>query len=162
MRIRRASLAPRNCQRVLGLSTTRNTTTLFINIINMFGTKSAITLVLLAATAVWSAVSPDETCGNDGAGAKKGYTCPSAIKCCSPNGYCGATDEYCLKTVGCQSKYSNSTSACIDPVDKVSISPDGTCGEDGVGEYGYRCPSGGNQACCSLSCVHLFLFFFYT
>ncbi|KAK6948824.1 hypothetical protein Daesc_010595 [Daldinia eschscholtzii] len=97
----------------------------------MFGAKAALFTILLAATAVWSEVSPDETCGVDKAGNKKGYTCPGEKKCCSANGYCGSTDEYCLKTVGCQSKYSNATAACIDPVDGKTISPD---------EYPYGVP----------------------
>ncbi|KAI1408651.1 amidohydrolase family-domain-containing protein [Hypoxylon sp. FL1857] len=116
----------------------------------MFGPKTALAIVLLAATAVWSEVSPDETCGTTKAGNNKGYTCPSAIKCCSANGYCGATDEYCLTTAGCQDKFSNATGACTKPVDGVSISPDGTCGSEGAGKYGYKCPSEGGS-CCSVA-----------
>lgn len=120
----------------------------------MFGAKSSLVIVLLAATAVWSEVSPDETCGNDEAGNDEGYTCPGEIKCCSVNGYCGSTDEYCLTTAGCQDEFSNSTSACTEPVDGVSISPDGTCGSEGAGEYGYRCPTEGGS-CCSVAYISL-------
>ncbi|KAI1388098.1 amidohydrolase family-domain-containing protein [Hypoxylon trugodes] len=116
----------------------------------MIGPKSAIAIVLILATAVWSEVSPDETCGVDKAGNKKGYTCPGTIKCCSASGYCGATDEYCLTTAGCQDKYSNATGSCIKPVDGVSISPDGTCGSEGAGKYGYHCPTEGGT-CCSVA-----------
>ncbi|XXG95309.1 hypothetical protein Hte_001570 [Hypoxylon texense] len=112
----------------------------------MFGLKSALAIALLAATAVWSDVSPDETCGEE-----NGYTCPGEIKCCSVNGFCGSTDEYCLTTAGCQSEFSNSTSACTEPVDGVSISPDGTCGSEGAGEYGYRCPTEDGNSCCSIA-----------
>ncbi|KAI1134623.1 amidohydrolase family-domain-containing protein [Hypoxylon sp. FL0543] len=116
----------------------------------MFGPKTVLAIILLAATAVWSEVSPDETCGTTNAGNNKGYTCPSAIKCCSANGYCGAADEYCLTTAGCQDKFSNATGSCIEPVDGVSISPDGTCGTEGAGKYGYKCPSEGGS-CCSVA-----------
>ncbi|OTA98063.1 carbohydrate-binding module family 18 protein [Hypoxylon sp. CI-4A] len=116
----------------------------------MFGPKTALAIILLAATAVWSDVSPDETCGMDGAGNDNGYTCPGEIKCCSVNGYCGATDEYCLTTTGCQDQYSNATGSCNEPVDGVSISPDGTCGIVSAGEYGYKCPSEG-ATCCSVA-----------
>ncbi|KAI0853609.1 carbohydrate-binding module family 18 protein [Daldinia vernicosa] len=116
----------------------------------MLGAKAALVTILLAATAVWSDVSPDETCGVEKAGDNNGYTCPGEKKCCSANGYCGSTDEYCLKTVGCQSKYSNATAACIDPIDGETISPDGTCGSEGAGQYGYRCPTEGGS-CCSIA-----------
>ncbi|KAI0377341.1 amidohydrolase family-domain-containing protein [Hypomontagnella monticulosa] len=112
----------------------------------MFGAKTAFALILLAATAVFSDVSPDETCGLTKAGNNKGYTCPGEKKCCSSNGYCGSTDEYCLTTVGCQTKYSNATAACVAPVAGKTISPDGTCGSAGAGKYGYVCPSSGAMA----------------
>ncbi|KAI0097053.1 carbohydrate-binding module family 18 protein [Hypoxylon sp. NC0597] len=99
----------------------------------MFGPKTALAIVLLAATAVWSEVSPDQTCGTAKGGNNKGYTCPSEIKCCSGSGFCGASDAHCFTTTGCQDKFSNATGSCIKPVDGVSISPDGTCGSVGAG-----------------------------
>lgn len=121
--------------------------------VTMFGAKTAFALVLLAATAVFSDVSPDETCGLTKAGNSKGYTCPGEKKCCSSNGYCGSTDEYCLTTVGCQTRYSNATAACVAPVAGKTISPDGTCGSTEAGKYGYVCPSTGGT-CCSVAYVY--------
>ncbi|OTA56641.1 carbohydrate-binding module family 18 protein [Hypoxylon sp. EC38] len=118
----------------------------------MFGPKTALAIILLAATAVWSEVSPDQTCGVAKAGNNKGYTCPIEIKCCGGSGYCGASDAHCLTTVGCQDKYSNVTGSCTKPIDGVSISPDGTCGFAGVGKHGYKCPSEHSQ-CCSVAYV---------
>lgn len=117
----------------------------------MFSVKSTLAIALLAATAVWADVSPDETCGDE-----NGYTCPGEIKCCSVNGFCGSTDAYCLTTAGCQGEFSNSTAACTKPVDGVSISPDGTCGTEGAGEYGYRCGTEDGNSCCSTAYVSIF------
>ncbi|KAI0173074.1 carbohydrate-binding module family 18 protein [Hypoxylon sp. FL1284] len=110
----------------------------------MFSLKSTLAVALLAVAAVWADESPDGTCGGEAA-----YTCPGDTKCCSTHGFCGATDEYCLTTAGCQAEFSNSADSCTEPVDKVSISPDGTCGSEGAGEYGYRCPAEGETTCCS-------------
>lgn len=79
-----------------------------------------------------------------------GYTCPEDAACCSQHGYCGADDTYCLTTAGCQADYSNSTGACREPEPDVSLSIDGTCGIQGAGEHGYRCPGSSTVAsCCS-------------
>ncbi|KAL2196934.1 carbohydrate-binding module family 18 protein [Corynascus similis CBS 632.67] len=92
-------------------------------------------------------VSPDNTCGGD-----NGYTCPEELACCSQHGYCGATDEFCLTTAGCQADYSNSTAACHEPVPGESVSVDGTCGTEGAGTEGYRCPANATvTSCCSAS-----------
>ncbi|KAI1076908.1 carbohydrate-binding module family 18 protein [Whalleya microplaca] len=109
-----------------------------------------VTVGLLAATA-WSAVSPDGSCGIEGGGADNGYTCPEEIACCSQNGYCGSTDEFCLTSMGCQGDFSNATAACTEPVDGTTISPDGTCGSEGAGVYGYKCPAEGEGTCCSIA-----------
>ena len=96
------------------------------------------------------AVSPDNTCG----AANSGYTCPSAAPCCSQYGYCGSTDAFCLTTATCQTRYSNSSSACYAPKPGVSISVDGTCGTTGVGKNGYRCPGNATVvSCCSVAYV---------
>lgn len=95
-------------------------------------------------------MSPDKTCGTTGAGEDKGYTCLESDACCSSYGYCGTGDEFCLTTAGCQSEFSNSTSACTEPVPGKSISVDGTCGITDAGSVGYVCPA--NQtSCCSAS-----------
>jgi hypothetical protein len=92
------------------------------------------------------AVSPDKTCG----ASNSGYTCPRDAACCSQYGYCGATDAFCLTTAGCQARYSNSSSACHAPRSGVSLSVDGTCGNEGAGENGYRCPGNATAvSCCS-------------
>ncbi|KAL7622644.1 hypothetical protein AAE478_008157 [Parahypoxylon ruwenzoriense] len=116
----------------------------------MYAALSTLGLVLLLATVVRPALSPDGTCGDEKAGNNKGYTCPGDKKCCSPSGYCGATDEYCLTSVGCQTKFSNATGACADPVNGTTVSPDGTCGSEGAGQFGYRCPKAG-ETCCSIA-----------
>ncbi|KAK4155859.1 carbohydrate-binding module family 18 protein [Chaetomidium leptoderma] len=94
------------------------------------------------------AVSPDMTCGS----ANSRYTCPSEAKCCSKYGYCGTTEDFCLTTAGCQTAYSNTTSACQPPKSGVSLSIDGTCGSTGAGKNGYRCPGNATvTSCCSAS-----------
>jgi len=105
-----------------------------------------------------SVVSPNKTCGLVIGGNNQGWTCPGDAACCSQYGYCGSTDEFCLTTAGCQSRYSNATNACQAPRSGVSISPDGTCGSTGVGKNGYRCPGTGTT-CCSAR-YFFFLFFF--
>ncbi|KAI5919590.1 carbohydrate-binding module family 18 protein [Camillea tinctor] len=107
-------------------------------------------VVTILATTAWSDVSPDGSCGMENGGANNGYTCPGDLKCCSVNGYCGSTDEFCLTSVGCQATYSNDTAACVEPVDGTTISPDGTCGTEGAGEFGYVCPGEG-YTCCSVA-----------
>ncbi|KAK0636449.1 hypothetical protein B0T17DRAFT_82033 [Bombardia bombarda] len=95
------------------------------------------------------AVSPNLTCGTTLAGQNNGYTCPGGnTSCCSVYGYCGTGDAFCLTTAGCQSRYSNASSACYTPKSGVSISVDGTCGAIGAGKAGYRCPTSG-ATCCS-------------
>ncbi|KAK0744090.1 hypothetical protein B0T18DRAFT_196227 [Schizothecium vesticola] len=98
------------------------------------------------------AVSPDQTCGNLKAGANKGYTCPGTAACCSSYGYCGTASDFCLTTAGCQTQFSNSSSACHAPKSGVDVTIDGTCGSTGVGKLGYRCAANGTfSACCSSS-----------
>ena len=106
--------------------------------------------VVLLAVAARADVSPDGSCGLAGAGEENGYTCPGDVQCCGASGWCGTTEAHCLITVGCQAEYSNSTAACTEPVPGTTISPDGTCGTEGAGEYGYVCPSEG-YTCCSSS-----------
>ena len=99
-------------------------------------------------------VSPDNSCG-----ATSSYTCPSSAPCCSQYGYCGSTENFCLTTAACQTRYSNSSSACYAPKPGVSISVDGTCGSTGVGKNGYRCPGNTTAvSCCSVAYVLLLLF----
>ncbi|PMD55874.1 carbohydrate esterase family 4 protein [Hyaloscypha bicolor E] len=88
-------------------------------------------------------VSPDNTCGKSGTGGgADGYTCPSTLPCCSVNGFCGSTNEYCLTTSGCQSAFGNCTAPSVG-----TISPDETCGITGAGTVGYTC--GAASPCCS-------------
>jgi hypothetical protein len=88
-------------------------------------------------------VSPDNTCGENGTGGgADGYTCPSTLPCCSINGFCGSTNEYCLTTAGCQSAFGNCTAPSVG-----TISPDETCGITGAGTVGYTCDAA--SPCCS-------------
>ncbi|KAK3682958.1 hypothetical protein B0T22DRAFT_386246, partial [Podospora appendiculata] len=93
--------------------------------------------------------SPDLTCGVRTGGT---YSCPSHAPCCSMSGYCGTGDSYCLTSLGCQAKYSapGGVASCYAPVDKVTITPDNTCGTTGAGVYGYRCPSTSFNCCSGL------------
>ncbi len=89
------------------------------------------------------AISPDNTCGKNGTGGgADGYTCPPALPCCSANGFCGSTNDFCLTTAGCQSAFGNCTAPSAG-----TISPDMTCGLTGAGTAGYTCPS--DASCCS-------------
>ena len=89
------------------------------------------------------AISPDNTCGNNGTGGgADGYMCPSTLPCCSVNGFCGSTSEYCLTTAGCQDAFGNCTAPSAG-----TISPDETCGIIGAGTAGYTCDSA--SPCCS-------------
>ncbi|KAK4110293.1 carbohydrate-binding module family 18 protein [Canariomyces notabilis] len=92
-------------------------------------------------------VSPNKTCGLVEAGGNRGYTCPSDASCCSRYGYCGTGDIFCLTTAGCQSRYSNSSAACVAPRNGTTVSIDGTCGMTGAGRNGYRCPANGTTCC---------------
>ncbi|KAH8660903.1 hypothetical protein BGZ60DRAFT_433743 [Tricladium varicosporioides] len=94
------------------------------------------------------ALSPDNTCGLQNSGQNNGYTCPSSLPCCSPSGFCGSGDAYCLTTIGCQSQFSNTTGACYMPTDGQTTTPDNTCGKTGAGLYGYRCNMK-DLRCCS-------------
>ena len=111
-----------------------------------FISKLAFALLTVAAHAE---VSTDGSCGVTGAGGENAYTCPGDIQCCAASGWCGSTEAHCLTTVGCQADYSNSTEACTEPVPGTTISPDGTCGTEGAGEYGYVCPTDGDTCCSS-------------
>ncbi|KAH6648041.1 hypothetical protein BKA67DRAFT_694988 [Truncatella angustata] len=90
-------------------------------------------------------VSPDRTCGVQSIG---GYFCPFDTPCCSGSGFCGSGDAYCLTSTGCQADYvAPGSKACYAPTDKVTITPDNTCGKTGANEFGYHCGSSLN--CCS-------------
>ncbi|KAK4161227.1 carbohydrate-binding module family 18 protein [Cladorrhinum sp. PSN259] len=113
---------------------------------------SLLFLLLSALPLTGAVVSPDKTCGLVLAGSNKGYTCPGEAACCSQYGYCGTGDTFCLNPApaGCQSRYSNATSACYSPRNATTVSIDGTCGNAGAGKSGYRCPTTGST-CCSAS-----------
>ncbi|KAI1845686.1 hypothetical protein JX266_008297 [Neoarthrinium moseri] len=90
-------------------------------------------------------VSPDNTCGNTGAGTA-GYTCPTG-NCCSQYGYCGTSSDYCSSSNGCQSGFGTCTESPDDNDNgSGTVSPDLTCGTTGAGTAGYVCPTG---LCCS-------------
>ncbi|KAL1798038.1 hypothetical protein ACET3X_004644 [Alternaria dauci] len=86
-------------------------------------------------------ITPDNTCGNLGAGKNKGYVCKTGA-CCSKYGNCGTTSDYCAASV-CQPEFGK----CDAPAEPGSVSPDGTCGNIGKGNNnGYICKTG---LCCS-------------
>ncbi|KAK7528845.1 uncharacterized protein IWZ02DRAFT_440166, partial [Phyllosticta citriasiana] len=109
-------------------------------------------------------ISQDATCGGT-----TGNTClgSSFGNCCSVNGWCGSTSDYCAD--GCQVQFGN-CSGSSGPVSNVSVSamstplstpsgsgsasaptgtrqvtPDGSCG----GTKGYTCLNSGFGNCCS-------------
>lgn len=49
-------------------------------------------------------VTPDGTCGDVGKGGNNGYVCKPG-QCCSKYGNCGATNDYCTTSLGCQSAF---------------------------------------------------------
>lgn len=86
-------------------------------------------------------VSPDNTCGITGTGGSTaGYKCPTELACCSANGFCGSTEEYCSSSNGCQSTFGSCDVASAD--EPGTINPE-TCGP-GIGS----CAEG---QCCSLA-----------
>jgi hypothetical protein len=123
-----------------------------ISISKMLFSLSSIVLILCSLSIASAghlekisarAISPDNTCGKNGTGGgADGYTCPSSLPCCSVNGFCGSTNEYCLTTAGCQAAFGN----CTVP-GPGTISPDETCGITGAGTVGYTCSSA--SPCCS-------------
>ncbi|KAL5418594.1 hypothetical protein PMIN04_007295 [Paraphaeosphaeria minitans] len=85
--------------------------------------------------------TPDGTCGNQGSGKDKGYTCKPGA-CCSKYGNCGTTFDYCAAPV-CQSAFGK----CDPAPERGSKTPDGTCGDISKGNNnGYVCKTG---TCCS-------------
>ncbi|KXJ91946.1 hypothetical protein Micbo1qcDRAFT_162003 [Microdochium bolleyi] len=111
------------------------------------GSLTAVSASALPPLLSNRAVSPDNTCGNTGAGANKGYTCPAGgdFRCCSQYGWCGASSDHC--GTGCQSGFGSCGTSAPAP---VVVSPDNTCGNIGAGTKGYTCPSGGDFRCCSM------------
>lgn len=92
------------------------------------------------------AISPDNTCGITGSGGSiEAYTCPTNLQCCSVNGWCGSTSDYCSVVKGCQEAYGScNETATIAPVTKGVVSElGGQCGP-GLGS----CDA---SECCSAS-----------
>ncbi|TDZ21906.1 Chitin deacetylase [Colletotrichum orbiculare MAFF 240422] len=84
------------------------------------------------------AESPDNTCGTTGNGGNpSAYSCPTSLPCCSVNGWCGATDDYCLASNGCQGQFGTCTQDG-NPGDN------GDQGSSGTGLCG---PDNGNAVC---------------
>lgn len=98
-------------------------------------------------------VSPDNTCGTTGVGgSSSAFTCPAELPCCSVNGFCGSTPEYCCTDSGCQPEFGTCKASAAPPAsppDGVETPSPGSdadperCGE-GIGS----CAAG---KCCSLS-----------
>ncbi|KAK1973828.1 chitin deacetylase [Colletotrichum cereale] len=89
-------------------------------------------------------VSPDNTCGTTGNGGNpSAYNCPTDLPCCSVNGWCGSTDEYCLTSNGCQSGFGT----CQQDGSPPTVSSDD--GSSGTGLCG---PDNGNTSCAANEC----------
>ncbi|OHW98719.1 chitin deacetylase [Colletotrichum incanum] len=89
-------------------------------------------------------VSPDNTCGTTGNGGNpSAYTCPTDLPCCSTNGWCGSTDDYCLTSNGCQTGFGT----C-----QQDGSPPTGSGDDGNSGTGLCGPDNGNASCAANEC----------
>ncbi|KAE9566970.1 Chitin deacetylase [Colletotrichum fructicola] len=91
------------------------------------------------------AVSPDNTCGTTGNGGNpSAFSCPTDLPCCSVNGWCGSTDDYCLTSNGCQGQFGTCTQDGSPPA-----GGDGGDGSAGNTQCG---PDNGNASCASNEC----------
>ncbi|OBR05152.1 Chitin deacetylase [Colletotrichum higginsianum IMI 349063] len=89
-------------------------------------------------------VSPDNTCGTTGNGGNpSAYTCPADLPCCSVNGWCGSTGDYCLTSNGCQAGFGT----CEQDGNPPTGSSDD--GNSGTGLCG---PDNGNVSCATNEC----------
>ncbi|WQF85099.1 Putative chitin-binding, type 1, NodB domain, glycoside hydrolase/deacetylase, beta/alpha-barrel [Colletotrichum destructivum] len=89
-------------------------------------------------------VSPDNTCGTTGNGGNpSAYTCPADLPCCSVNGWCGSTGDYCLTSNGCQ--------AVFGTCEQDGNPPTGS-GDDGNSGTGLCGPDNGNVSCATNEC----------
>lgn len=97
-----------------------------------------------SSTAVAVNVSPDNSCGKTGnGGSAAGYSCPTDLPCCSVNGWCGSTNDYCLATNGCQTGFGTCTNDGSPPASG------GDGGDSGSGVCG---PDNGNAKCAANEC----------
>ncbi|KAG7077227.1 chitin deacetylase [Colletotrichum scovillei] len=97
-----------------------------------------------SSTAVAVNVSPDNSCGKTGnGGSAAGYSCPTDLPCCSVNGWCGSTNDYCLATNGCQTGFGTCTNDGSPPAGG------GDGGDSGSGVCG---PDNGNAKCAANEC----------
>ncbi|KAH6719154.1 carbohydrate esterase family 4 protein [Leptodontidium sp. MPI-SDFR-AT-0119] len=90
-------------------------------------------------------ITPDETCGISGAGVY-GYTCSSASPCCSRNGWCGNTTDYCIVEAGCQSAFGTCAGSS-----NGSTGSAGTPGTSTNGQCGANFGTCASNECCSLA-----------
>ncbi|GJC86878.1 putative peptidoglycan-N-acetylglucosamine deacetylase ARB_03699 [Colletotrichum liriopes] len=113
---------------------------------------SALEFLVLALAGIGAAspslllrdVSPDNTCGTTGNGGNpSAYTCPTELPCCSINGWCGSTDDYCLTSNGCQTGFGT----C-----QQDGSPPTGSGDDGNSGTGLCGPDNGNASCAANEC----------
>ncbi|TIC89407.1 Chitin deacetylase [Colletotrichum higginsianum] len=71
------------------------------------------------------------------------YTCPADLPCCSVNGWCGSTGDYCLTSNGCQAGFGT----CEQDGNPPTGSSDD--GNSGTGLCG---PDNGNVSCATNEC----------
>ncbi|KAF7853632.1 hypothetical protein EAF04_010623 [Stromatinia cepivora] len=107
-------------------------------------TISTTTNTATAAASSTVTLTPDGSCGGDNE-----YTCGSP-NCCSENGYCGSTSDFC--GIGCQSafgicstSYTTTTSTAFAAPTKT-ISSNGGCGSD---YDNWTCSGSAFGNCCS-------------
>lgn len=99
-------------------------------------------------------ISPDNTCGTKGVGGSAAaYTCPPELPCCSVNGFCGSTSEYCCAVTGCQEDFGDCKAGL--PPESPPSPPDEGETKPATGGDPERCGRGiGSCAagkCCSLA-----------
>ncbi|KAK0115365.1 chitin deacetylase [Cadophora gregata f. sp. sojae] len=90
-------------------------------------------------------ITPDETCGMTGAGVN-GYACDSDRPCCSRNGWCGNTTDYCTAEAGCQSAFGTCTGSS-----NGSTSSTSTPGTSTNGQCGATFGTCASNECCSVA-----------
>lgn len=98
------------------------------------------------------APSPDNTCGNKGAGANKGYECIAGVNsgpCCSTNGWCGTGAAYC--GTGCQPGFGTCTGVAVTTTSRAATTTSRTTQvtqPSQVVETDFTCgPTNGNKRC---------------
>jgi len=98
--------------------------------------------------------SPNNKCGPQTSGAI--YSCSDKLPCCTSNGYCIESDDFCLIESLCHPDYSADLGwSCYGPnrakrEKAVQAEPQrAACGTSPTGDLLGICPYDGNRKCCS-------------